>query len=109
LSEVRGAAFRALSKEPEAMLIKASTRPLGLKRGVRTEAFYKAAGFKDRPDLSSVVGTLTLSARHATEFRLLRDLYEFFANERAGNLTIRSDQGETVYESERPRESDEAA
>lgn len=91
------------------MLIKASTRPLGLKPGTKTEAFYKASGYKDPhgPDIRDVVGTLTLSARSKVEFILLRDLYRFFADPGLGNLTITINENEITYE--RPAETDEAA
>jgi hypothetical protein len=58
------------------MKIIAKVRPMGLKKGVRTEAYYKALGFKkEYVDVRDVVGTLTLSASGPKDIEFLAILH----------------------------------
>jgi hypothetical protein len=70
------------------MRITASVRPQGLKRGVRTESFYRHIGLKDSPDVRDVVGTLTLSATKGDELQFLAALNKFWRGEGKCSVVI---------------------
>lgn len=58
------------------MLISASVRPRGLKRGVTDKKLGELLGFKEAVGLNDVCGKLELSADKPSEFFFLKYLYE---------------------------------
>lgn len=65
------------------MLIRVSTRPSGIKKGVSTEKFYREGfGYKaeNGPDIRDVVGKLELNARCGNDTLMLAALYRLFAS-----------------------------
>lgn len=93
------------------MIIRCSTRPRGLKRGTRTEAFYKAIGYKATygPDIRDVVGTLTLSACRSSETLFLAALARVLAGDNAGSIVIIEEDGKESGRWESKPDSDSSA
>ena len=93
------------------MHIEAKLRPRGLKKGVRTEAFYKAIGYKSEygPDVRDVVGCLTLSATQKDDFLILAQLFKYYrTHDKPRSLTINID-GEGVLHIENKGETESNA
>lgn len=61
------------------MLITASVRPKGLKRGVTCKAWCKAIGFKEEVGLHETCGRLELSAAGPQDAAFLHSLNQCFA------------------------------
>lgn len=94
------------------MRVEASTRPKGMKKGLRTEAFYKAIGYESEcgPDVRDVVGTLTLSVTRANEIFVLAELFNFYRTDaQEKKLTITIDGKETCVVERKPEPEQQSA
>lgn len=57
------------------MIITASVRPRGLKRGTTDKKLAQLLGFEESVGLAKICGRIELSATRANEFYFLKELY----------------------------------